>query len=233
MFYKAALVAQDRDNFESVDYLNEEDKDILRYEKVRARPRVRDRSHGADAPSDFCRSTNGTRPRPSTGRWVRGRAGRGPGLGKLTLSPRRRSLCARWAQWSREWCVLSTARPLRSRSLTCHPLSAGRVRQYVERFGRSALPFFVLIASLAVNGANLFYPNQVRCAFPCSRLSLLLTLGNLLSAVWHRRRHEARHPPRRRGQLGSGEPLFRIYLSLFVCADSARLPSHSTSARRA
>ncbi|BGP56301.1 hypothetical protein JCM8202v2_003916 [Rhodotorula sphaerocarpa] len=33
MFYKAALVAQDRDNFESVDYLNEEDKDILRYEK--------------------------------------------------------------------------------------------------------------------------------------------------------------------------------------------------------
>lgn len=40
MFYKAALVAQDRDNFESVDYLNEEDKNILRYEKVSARGRV-------------------------------------------------------------------------------------------------------------------------------------------------------------------------------------------------
>lgn len=122
-------------------------------------------------------------------------------------------------------------------SIACTDLSSPlcRTSPSVRRAMRPerASVFFLLIAPLAVNGANLFYPNQVRCPLASLRLPLPLTLGNLLSAVWHRRRHAARHPPRRPGQLGSSEPLSRPHVSLLVYADSPCLPSHSTSARRA
>jgi hypothetical protein len=39
LLYKAALVAQDRENFERLDRLSEEDKAALRHEKVRIRSR--------------------------------------------------------------------------------------------------------------------------------------------------------------------------------------------------